>query len=204
VVPEDPDLPMCRSSVDGIQRPQPQSGSHLLCIIPISNSAGPMSGTSICGPYIAPHTACGSRRDGMIYITFARTAPFVAVESTAPPIKSSTAIDSGSTNGPSPRHPLGRTGERLYTENEEDGTVSVVDSDAAQSSSPRFKNPAAPPRPRHSPRIAPERPHGRPRSMTARNPSPVPDRHGEGCVHRRGARLEGMPKAAQIAPLRAR
>jgi DNA-binding beta-propeller fold protein YncE len=73
-------------------------------------------------PHIAPHTL-KLGPDGLIYITCENSAKVVAIDRKTNKVVD--AIDSGSTN----RHRLiiAPDGQRLYTENEEDGTVSVID-----------------------------------------------------------------------------
>ena len=73
-------------------------------------------------PYIAPHTL-KLGPDGFIYITCENSAKVVVIDRKANKVVD--AIDSGSTNGH--RLIIAPDGERLYTENEEDATVSVID-----------------------------------------------------------------------------
>src|SRR5262252_3254601 len=93
---------------DGIhgRNPNPQ---HLLLVFDLDKRAH--VGTIDLRPYIAPHTL-KLGPDGLIYITCENSA---VVE----------VIDSGSTNGQ--RLIIASDGSRLYTENEEDATVSVID-----------------------------------------------------------------------------
>src|SRR6266498_3068713 len=85
---------------DGIHGRNPNPG-HLLCIIDLER--------------LAP--------DGLIYITCENSAVVAVIDRSTHKVVD--AIDSGSTNGH--RLIISPDGERLYTENEEDGTVSVID-----------------------------------------------------------------------------
>jgi DNA-binding beta-propeller fold protein YncE len=73
-------------------------------------------------PNIAPHTV---RRgpDGLVYITCENTATIAVIDPASNTVID--AIDSGSTNGH--RLCIPDDGKRLYTDNEEDATVSVID-----------------------------------------------------------------------------
>jgi DNA-binding beta-propeller fold protein YncE len=73
-------------------------------------------------PYIAPHTL-KLAPDGLIYVTCENSAAVVAID----PARNAVAfaIDSGSTNAH--RLIVAPDGQRLYTENEEDAAVSVID-----------------------------------------------------------------------------
>jgi len=73
-------------------------------------------------PLSAPHTV---RRgvDGLIYITCENSAKVAVIDPKTH--KMIDAIDSGSTNGH--RLAIAPDGQRLYTDNEEDATVSVID-----------------------------------------------------------------------------
>jgi YVTN family beta-propeller protein len=73
-------------------------------------------------PYIAPHTL---RRgpDGLVYITCENSAVVAVIDPAEHKVVE--VIDSGSTNGH--RLVISADGRRLYTENEEDATVSVID-----------------------------------------------------------------------------
>ncbi len=104
---------------DGIhgRNPNPQ---HHLCIFDLHKRAH--IATIDLSPYIAPHTL-KLGPDGFIYITCENSAVVAVIDRKANKVV--TAIDSGSTNGH--RLIIAPDGERLYTENEEDGTVSVID-----------------------------------------------------------------------------
>jgi YVTN family beta-propeller protein len=118
VVPE-----TCRAYVpifgDGIhgRNPNPQ---HHLCVFDLHKRA--LAATIDLRPYIAPHTL-KLGPDGFIYITCENSAKVVVIDRHTNKVID--AIDSGSTNGH--RLIIAPDGQRLYTENEEDGTVSVID-----------------------------------------------------------------------------
>ncbi|HEX4409606.1 MAG TPA: hypothetical protein VH206_12615 [Xanthobacteraceae bacterium] len=104
---------------DGIhgRNPNPQ---HHLCVFDLHKRA--LLTTIDLRPYIAPHTL-KLGPDGLIYITCENSAKVVVIDRKTNKVVE--AIDSGSTNGH--RLIIAPDGERLYTENEEDGTVSVID-----------------------------------------------------------------------------
>src|SRR5689334_1190008 len=104
---------------DGIhgRNPNPQ---HWLCVFDLDKRA--LLTTIDLRPYIAPHTL-KLGPDGLIYITCENSAAVVAIDRTTNKVVG--AIDSGSTNGH--RLIIAPDGQRLYTENEEDATVSVID-----------------------------------------------------------------------------
>src|SRR5262249_24380752 len=104
---------------DGIHGRNPNPG-HLLCIIDLRRRAH--VGDIDLRPHIAPHTL-KLAPDGLIYITCENSAVVAVIDRS--PHKLVDAIDSGSTNGH--RLIISPDGRRLYTENEEDGTVSVID-----------------------------------------------------------------------------
>jgi YVTN family beta-propeller protein len=104
---------------DGIHGRNPNPG-HLLSIIDLANRSH--AGDIDLRPYIAPHTLkLGA--DGLIYITCENSAVVALIDRSSNTVVD--AIDSGSTNGH--RLIMSSDGQRLYTENEEDGTVSVID-----------------------------------------------------------------------------
>jgi YVTN family beta-propeller protein len=104
---------------DGIHGRNPNP-HHLLCIIDLAKRKH--VGDIDLRPYIAPHTLrLGS--DGLIYITCENSAVVAVIDRTTHKVID--AIDSGSINGH--RLVISPDGRRLYTENEEDGTVSVID-----------------------------------------------------------------------------
>jgi YVTN family beta-propeller protein len=104
---------------DGIHGRNPNP-HHLLCIFDLAKRAH--VGDIDLRPYIAPHTLrLGT--DGIIYITCENSAVVAVIDRTTHKVID--AIDSGSTNGH--RLVVSPDGQRLYTENEEDGTVSIID-----------------------------------------------------------------------------
>jgi len=104
---------------DGIHGRNPNPG-HLLSIIDLKQRTH--AGDIDLRPYIAPHTLkLGA--DGLIYVTCENSAVVAVIDPTSNKVVD--AIDSGSTNGH--RLIISSDGQRLYTENEEDGTVSVID-----------------------------------------------------------------------------
>jgi YVTN family beta-propeller protein len=104
---------------DGIhgRNPNPQ---HLLCVFDLEKRAH--IDTIDLRPYIAPHTL-KLGPDGLIYITCENSAVVAVIDRKTNTVVE--AIDSGSTNGH--RLVVSPDGQRLYTENEEDATVSVID-----------------------------------------------------------------------------
>jgi DNA-binding beta-propeller fold protein YncE len=104
---------------DGIhgRNPNPQ---HLLCVFDLHKRAH--VATIDLRPYIAPHTLKRGP-DGLIYITCENSAVVAIIDPQTQKVVG--AIDSGSTNGH--RLIISPDGQRLYTENEEDATVSVID-----------------------------------------------------------------------------
>ena len=104
---------------DGIHGRNPNPG-HLLCVIDLQKRAH--VGDIDLRPYIAPHTLKRGP-DGLIYITCENSAKVVAIDPKTNTVVD--AIDSGSTNGH--RLIISPDGQRLFTENEEDATVSVID-----------------------------------------------------------------------------
>ncbi len=104
---------------DGIHGRNPNPG-HLLCIIDLVRRAH--VGDIDLRPYIAPHTL-KLAPDGLIYITCENSAVVAVIDRATHKVVE--AINSGSTNGH--RLIISPDGRRLYTENEEDGTVSVID-----------------------------------------------------------------------------
>jgi YVTN family beta-propeller protein len=104
---------------DGIhgRNPNPQ---HLLCVFDLHRRAH--VATIDLRPYIAPHTLKRGP-DGLIYITCENSAVVAVIDPKTQKVVG--AIDSGSTNGH--RLIISPDGQRLYTENEEDATVSVID-----------------------------------------------------------------------------
>ena len=104
---------------DGIhgRNPNPQ---HLLCVFDIEKRA--LLTTIDLRPCIEPHTLkLGS--DGLIYITCENSAKIAVIDRETNKVVE--AIDSGSNN--CHRLIIAPDGQRLYTENEEDATISVID-----------------------------------------------------------------------------
>jgi len=104
---------------DGIHGRNPNPG-HLLCVIDLKNRTH--AADIDLRPYIAPHTL-KLGPDGLIYITCENSAVVAVIDRSTNTVVH--AIDSGSTNGH--RLIIASDGKRLYTENEEDSTVSVID-----------------------------------------------------------------------------
>ena len=104
---------------DGIHGRNPTPG-HVLHVIDL---IGRKVAHSIdLSPYIAPHTLrLGA--DGLIYITCENSAVVAIIDPRSHRVTG--AIDSGSTNAH--RLCIAADGRRLYTDNEEDATVSVID-----------------------------------------------------------------------------
>jgi hypothetical protein len=104
---------------DGIHGRNPNPG-HLLCIFDLERRAH--VGDIDLRPLIAPHTL-KLGPDGLIYLTCENSAVVAVIDPATNKVVD--AIDSGSTNGH--RLIIAPDGRRLYTENEEDATVSVID-----------------------------------------------------------------------------
>ena len=104
---------------DGIHGRNPNPG-HTLCVFDLSNETHLVD--IDLRPAIAPHTL-KLGPDGLIYITCETSAVVVVIDP-----KTNTVVDtigSGSTNAH--RLIIAPDGKRLYTENEEDAEVSVID-----------------------------------------------------------------------------
>ncbi|MFL6796028.1 MAG: hypothetical protein ACJ8F3_01300 [Xanthobacteraceae bacterium] len=104
---------------DGVHGRNPNPG-HLLCIIDLERRAH--VGDIDLTPYIAPHTL-KLGPDGLIYITCENSAAVVVIDPDTQTVVD--AIPTGSTNAH--RLIIAPEGQRLYTENEEDASVSVID-----------------------------------------------------------------------------
>ena len=104
---------------DGIHGRNPNPG-HLLRVIDLKNRTH--AADIDLRPYIAPHTL-KLGPDGFVYITCENSAVVAVIDRSTNTVVD--AIDSGSTNGH--RLIIAPDGQRLYTENEEDSTVSVID-----------------------------------------------------------------------------
>jgi YVTN family beta-propeller protein len=109
-------VPIFGDGVHG-RNPNPQ---HFLCVFDLAKRAH--VGTIDLRPYIAPHTL-KLGPDGLIYITCENSAVVAVIDRATNKVVE--AIESGSTNGH--RLIISSDGKRLYTENEEDATVSVID-----------------------------------------------------------------------------
>jgi YVTN family beta-propeller protein len=104
---------------DGIHGRNPNPG-HVLCVIDcLTRRRLPDIDLS---PYGAPHTL-RLAADGLIYITCENSAKVAVIDPKTN--RMIDAIDSGSTNAH--RLCIADDGRRLYTDNEEDATVSVID-----------------------------------------------------------------------------
>jgi YVTN family beta-propeller protein len=104
---------------DGIHGRNPNPG-HVLHIIDLLKRK--VAGDIDLSPYSAPHTV-RLAADGLIYITCENSAVVAVIDPKTHTMID--AIDSGSTNGH--RLAIAPDGQRLYTDNEEDATVSVID-----------------------------------------------------------------------------
>lgn len=104
---------------DGIhgRNPNPQ---HLLCVFDLDKRA--LLTTIDLRPCIAPHTL-KLGPDGLIYMTCEASSKIAVIDRAANKVVE--VIDSGSNN--SHRLIIAPDGKRLYTENEEDATISVID-----------------------------------------------------------------------------
>ena len=104
---------------DGIHGRNPNPG-HTLWVVDL------LKRKLVCDidlqPYIGPHTL-RLAADGLIYITCENSAKVVVIDPKSNKIID--AINSGSTNGH--RLCISDDGKRLYTDNEEDAAVSVID-----------------------------------------------------------------------------
>jgi YVTN family beta-propeller protein len=104
---------------DGIHGRNPNPG-HLLCIVDLPGRK--RAGDIDLRPYSAPHTL-KLGPDGLIYITCENSAVVAVIDRSTHRVVD--VIDAGSTNAH--RLIISPDGGRLYTENEEDATVSVID-----------------------------------------------------------------------------
>jgi DNA-binding beta-propeller fold protein YncE len=104
---------------DGIHGRNANPG-HVLHVIDLIKRK--VANTIDLSPYSAPHTV-RLGPDGLIYITCENSAKVVVIDRKTHTMID--AIDSGSTNGH--RLCISNDGQRLYTDNEEDATVSVID-----------------------------------------------------------------------------
>jgi DNA-binding beta-propeller fold protein YncE len=104
---------------DGIHGRNPHPG-HTLCVVDLHKRT--LIQEIDLRPYIAPHTL-KLGPDGLIYITCENSAVVALIDRNSHRVVAT--IDSGSTNAH--RLIIAPDGQRLYTENEEDGAVSVMD-----------------------------------------------------------------------------
>ena len=118
VVPET-DLAYVPIYGEGIHGRNPNPG-HLLCVIDLKTRTH--VGDIDLRPLSGPHTL-KLGPDGLIYITCENSAVVAVIDRSTNKVVD--AINSGSTNGH--RLIISPDGQRLYTENEEDATVSVID-----------------------------------------------------------------------------
>jgi YVTN family beta-propeller protein len=168
---------------DGIhgRNPNPQ---HYLCVFDLHKRA--LIDTIDLRPYIAPHTL-KLGPDGLIYITCENSAVVAVID---PKInKVVGAIESGSTNGH--RLIIAADGKRLYTENEEDGAISVIDLPAR-----KLLGKIKTPRPLAGIAISPD--GGTVVAVDDAEPTLFLIDTAAGCV-REEIVLEDVPKPAQIA-----
>ena len=178
-----PASPMCRSSATASTAAIPIPAISL-CVIDLEKRAH--VGDIDLRPYIAPHTL-KLGPDGLIYITCENSAVVAVIDRTTHKVVD--AIDSGSTNGH--RLIISPDGQRLYTENEEDGTVSVIDLPKR-----KLLGKIKTPRPLAGIAISADG-----RTVVAVDDAEptlfLIDTESERVAHT--VRLEGVPKAAQIA-----
>src|SRR3954467_5306721 len=168
---------------DGIhgRNPNPQ---HWVCVFDLDKRA--LIATIDLRPCIAPHTL-KLGPDGLIYITCENSAKVAVIDPKTNKVVES--IDSGSTNGH--RLIISPDGQRLYTENEEDATISVIDLPKR-----KLLHKIAPPRPLAGIAISAD---GR-TVVAVDDEQPVLfliDTESERVAHT--LRLQDVPEAAQIA-----
>jgi DNA-binding beta-propeller fold protein YncE len=104
---------------DGIHGRNPNPG-HLLSIVDLTTRAH--IGDIDLAPYVSPHSL-QMGRDGLLYITCENSGVVALVNLQKRAVVG--AIETGSTNAH--RLTLAPDGRRLYTENEEDASISVID-----------------------------------------------------------------------------
>lgn len=168
---------------DGIHGRNPNPG-HLVCIFDLDKRAH--VGEIDLRPLMAPHTP-KLGPDGLIYITCENSAAVAVIDPETNKVVAT--IDTGSTNGH--RLIISPDGRRLYTENEEDATISVIDLPGR-----KLMDKIATPRPLAGIAITPDG-----RTLVA-----VDDAQpvlflvdADAGKVREEVVLEGVPKAAQIA-----
>jgi YVTN family beta-propeller protein len=168
---------------DGVHGRNPNP-HHLLCVFDLHKRAHVAS--IDLRPYIAPHTL-KLGPDGLIYITCENSAVVAVIDRAANRVVE--AIDTGSTNAH--RLIISPDGKRLYTENEEDAEVSVIDL-------PRRKLIGKIKTPRPLAGIAISADGGTVVAVDDGEPTLILIDTAAGRVSR-VVRLEGVPKPAQIA-----
>lgn len=104
---------------DGVHGRNPNPG-HTLCIFDLANESH--VGDIDLRPFVAPHTL-KLGPDGLIYVTCENSAVIAMIDRSTHTVVD--AIGSGSTNAH--RMIISPDGQRIYTDNEEDATVSVID-----------------------------------------------------------------------------
>ncbi|MDP2294516.1 MAG: hypothetical protein Q8M24_03525 [Pseudolabrys sp.] len=104
---------------DGIHGKNPNPG-HVIALIDLKGRTH--IGDIDLHPYVSPHTL-KLAPDGLIYVTCENSAVVAVIEPKTN--RMIDAISSGSTNGH--RLIISPDGKRLYTENEEDADISVID-----------------------------------------------------------------------------
>lgn len=104
---------------DGIHGRNPNPG-HTLCIFDLAKETH--VGDIDLRPLTAPHTL-RLGPDGLIYVTCENSGVIAIIDRATHKVVDT--IESGSTNGH--RLVISPDGRRIYTENEEDGTISVID-----------------------------------------------------------------------------
>jgi YVTN family beta-propeller protein len=168
---------------DGIHGRNPNPG-HLVCIFDLGKRTH--VGTIDLRPLSAPHTP-KLGPDGLIYLTCENSAAVAVIDPATDKVVAT--IDTGSTNGH--RLIISLDGQRLYTENEEDATISVIDLPAR-----KLLGKIATPRPLAGIAISPD---GR-TLVAVDDVKPVLFLVDvEAGRVREEVALEGVPKAAQIA-----
>jgi DNA-binding beta-propeller fold protein YncE len=104
---------------DGIHGKNPNPG-HIIALIDLKKRAH--VGDIDTSPYVSPHTL-KLAPDGMIYVTCENSAVVAVIDPASNKVVD--AIASGSTNAH--RLIISPDGRRIYTENEEDAEISVID-----------------------------------------------------------------------------
>jgi DNA-binding beta-propeller fold protein YncE len=167
---------------DGIHGRNPNPG-HMLHVFDLL--ARKWTGSIDLRPNIGPHTLrLGA--DGLIYITCENTATIVIIDPDTNTVVGT--IGSGSNNGH--RLCIPHDGKRLYTDNEEDATVSVIDLEKRKLIG-RFETPE---------KLAGIAVSGDGKTVVAvSDDSPVVFLIDTASERITELRLEGVPKAAQIA-----